>query len=82
MDSVRARLAKCFAAVFADLPEGEIERASATSVGSWDSLATVSLLSVIEEEFALQVPPDDFESFVSFELILDYLQGKLKKNVS
>ena len=56
--------------------------AAATSVGAWDSLATVNLLSVVEEEFGVQVAPEDFESFVSFELILDYLQGKLKQHVA
>jgi acyl carrier protein len=82
MPDVSTRLARCFAAVFPDLAEDEIGRASATSVGAWDSLATVSLLSLIEEEFALQVGSEDFESFVSFELILDYLQGKLKQHVA
>lgn len=82
MNDLRGRLAKCFAAVFPGLGEEEIYRAAATSVGAWDSLATVNLLAVIEEEFGLQVAPDDFENFVSFELILDYLQGKLKQHVA
>ena len=82
MPDVQGRLLKSFAAVFPDLAEAELEKASAGSVGAWDSLATVSLLSVIEEEFGVQVPPEDFESFVSFELILDYLQGRLKQHVA
>jgi len=82
MGELAPRLVKCFAAVFPDLKEDEIRRAAAASVGAWDSLATVSLLSVIEEEFGVQVPPEDFESFVSFELILDYLQGRLKQHVA
>jgi acyl carrier protein len=82
MPELTTRLARCFAAVFPDLAEAEIYRASATSVGAWDSLATVNLLSVIEEEFQIRVAPEDFESFVAFELILDYLQGKQKQNVA
>jgi acyl carrier protein len=82
MHDVTTRLRRCFAAVFPDLAEDEIGRASATSVGAWDSLATVNLLSVIEEEFGVQVAPEDFETFVSFELIRDYLQGKLTQNVA
>ena len=76
MPDVRARLVKCFAAVFPGLAESEIEKASAASVGAWDSLATVSLISVIEEEFQLQIAPEDFENFVAFSLVLDYVQSK------
>lgn len=76
MPDVRGRLQKCFAAVFPDLAEGELEKASAGSVGAWDSLATVSLISVVEEEFQVQIAPEDFENFVSFALVLDYVQNK------
>jgi acyl carrier protein len=82
MGDLRERLVRCFAAVFAGLSEPEVVKATPASVGTWDSLATVSLLSVVEEEFGLQVPPEDFENFVSFELILDYLQSRQKKHVS
>jgi len=44
------------------------------SVGGWDSLASVTLLAVLEEEFQIQIDPEDLEHLVSFELILDYLQ--------
>jgi len=45
-----------------------------TSVGAWDSLASVMLIAVVEEEFGIRIPPEDLEQFVSFELVLDYLQ--------
>jgi acyl carrier protein len=82
MGNLRERLVGCFATVFAGLSEPEIVKATPASVGAWDSLATVSLLAVIEEEFGLQVQPEEFENFVSFDLILDYLQGKQKSHVS
>ena len=66
----------CFAAVFADLNNNEIQRASHTSVAKWDSLATVTLVSVIEEEFNVSVPPEDFEYFISFYLLLDFLKRR------
>jgi acyl carrier protein len=74
MNDTRARLSKCFAAVFPDLTEEDIVRASISSVGGWDSLASVTLLSALEEEFALQIDPEELEHLVSFDLILDYLQ--------
>jgi len=47
-----------------------------SSVGDWDSLATIKLFAVIEEEFGIQVPVQDSAQLVSFELILDYLQQR------
>ena len=74
MNDVRTRLVKCFSAVFPDLTEREIPLASTVSVGTWDSLASITLLSVLEEEFELQVDPEELEHLVSFDLILAYLQ--------
>jgi len=73
MGDIRERLIKCFSAVFPELTESEIEVASPASVGTWDSLANVSLLSVIEEEFQIEVPVEDLEQLVSFRLILEYV---------
>ncbi len=74
MDDVRLRLTSCFRTVFPELTEQEVPLASMTSLGSWDSLGTITLLTVIQEEFGIQVPLDDLPLFVSFELILGYLQ--------
>ena len=74
MDNNKERLAACFSTVFPDLAPEEIPLASMASVGKWDSLAAITLLTVIEEEFFLQIPPEDLEQFASFDLILDYLE--------
>ncbi len=74
MDNLRERLTSCFSTVFPDLAPDEIPLASMASVGKWDSLATITLLTVIEEEFDLQIPPEDLEQLASFDLILDYLE--------
>lgn len=73
-NDTRARLEKCFSAVFPELTGSELARASTLTVGAWDSLASVTLLTVIEEEFGIQIDPEDLEHLVSFPLILDYLQ--------
>ena len=74
MNDTQARLAKCFAAVFPELSDPEIQMASPASVGSWDSLASVTLISVLEEEFNVEIAPEDVEQLVSFQLVLDYLR--------
>ncbi|MCF6312320.1 MAG: hypothetical protein L3J39_07695 [Verrucomicrobiales bacterium] len=68
------RLITCFRTVFPDLTDGEIAQASMASLAKWDSLATVMLISVIEEEYQLQVADDDLQDFVSFELIDEILR--------
>lgn len=75
--TVRERLQNCFSAVFPNLTAEEILLASPASVGSWDSVATMTLVSVLEEEFGISVEPEDIEELVSFELILDYLERKV-----
>lgn len=75
MTESRERLIRCFQAVFPNLSDDEILRASPSSVGEWDSVATVTLVGVIEEEFGTQTDPEDFENFVSFGLILEYLSN-------
>ena len=77
MNDTRARLVKCFAAVFPELSEGQIESANSTNMDEWDSVATVTLITLIEEEFGIEVEADDLERLVSFDSVLDYLeQGK------
>ncbi len=73
MSDVHARLVKCFAAVFPRLTPEEIERANINSVSAWDSLATLTLTSLIEEEFGVSIDPRDREELVSFQLIVAHL---------
>ena len=75
MSDAHARLVKCFAAVFPRLSPEEIERANINSVSAWDSLATLTLTSLIEEEFGVSIDPRDREELVSFELIVAYLRS-------
>jgi acyl carrier protein len=73
MSEPRARLAACFAAVFPDLPPADIPSATPMTVAAWDSIANVTLLAVVEEEFGIAVDPDDLEHLTSFDALLEYL---------
>jgi len=70
------RLKECFTAVFPNLTSDEILRSSTASVATWDSLATVTLISVIEEEFGVTIAPEEYEYIVSFDLVNQCLQSK------
>ncbi len=74
MSDVQRRLVTCFAAVFPRLSPDEIARADVSSVVSWDSMATLTLTGLVEEEFGVAIDPRDREELTSFDLILAYLQ--------
>jgi acyl carrier protein len=71
--SPRERLIQAFSAYFTNLTPEEIPRASMATVGEWDSMASVNLIAIVQEEFGIEIAPADYERFVSFEMILDYL---------
>lgn len=76
MPNEAERLTECFRSVFPNLSSDEILRASTASVATWDSLATVTLVSVIEEEFGVTISPDEYEYLVSFDLARECLKSK------
>jgi acyl carrier protein len=80
MDEQQKRLASCFSAVFPELSSEEIFHASPATVPSWDSVAVVTLLTVIEEEFGISIEEDDPAKFDSFQRILCYLQDAERKS--
>lgn len=73
MDDIEQRLAECFAAVLPDIKADEIKSVSAASK-SWDSVTTITLVAVIEEEFGISIGDVDPARFDSFKSILNYLQ--------
>jgi acyl carrier protein len=67
------RLILCFASVFPGLTPEQIENASSDSVGTWDSLSSVTLAAVIQEEFNVEIEPNALPSLDSFRAFRDYL---------
>jgi acyl carrier protein len=70
------RLMQCFRAVFPGLGDEEILKASTDTVAAWDSMASVSLFSLIGEEFSIEVDFEALASFHSFAEILDYATAR------
>jgi acyl carrier protein len=66
---VTDRLRDCFREVFPDLPDEQIETADRAEMAEWDSLATLTLLAVIEEEFGLQLDDDAIAKLTSFSAV-------------
>lgn len=74
MNETKQRLSNCFQLVFPALPESEIETATQANVREWDSVAAITLVNVIEEEFGIQLDLDQIADLNSFEAILEHLQ--------
>jgi acyl carrier protein len=76
MHNVEERLIQSFLIVFPSLDREQVPGASITAVPEWDSIASINLLAVLEEEFAISVNPDDLPKLVSFASILEYVEAK------
>ncbi len=79
MPDTRERLIRCFAAVFPKLSQQQIARASPATVTAWDSVASVTLVTLIEEEFHVQIATADMDELVSFEQVLHWLENPPKR---
>ena len=73
-DQVTDRLRECFIEVFPDLPDDQIQTASRAEMSEWDSLATLTLLAVIEEEFGLQLDDEAIAKLTSFSAVREVIQ--------
>ncbi len=76
MDDVRPKLIECFQIVFPDLSEDKISTASQETVAEWDSVAAITLVNVIEEQFGIEMDLDDVAELDSFEKVRAYLQQR------
>jgi acyl carrier protein len=74
MDNLDNRLVRCFSSVFPELNEDQIRNASVDSVSAWHSLASVTLIAVLQEEFGLQVNLADLPNLVSFSAVQNYVR--------
>ncbi len=79
MDDTRDRLVRCFSAVFPSLSTDSITVASASNTEAWDSVASVTLVATIEEEFGIEMEIQDLVELISFEKVLDYLQKNARE---
>jgi acyl carrier protein len=75
MDNVKEKLARCFSLVFPKMDPSRIPSASAKDVGEWDSVAQVTLLTLIGEEFGMDLDFESFSEDLSFEALATRLSG-------
>ena len=72
----RARLLACFSDVFPDVAAAKLPMATPTTVDSWDSIATATLVAVVEEEFGVSLDLSDPDALTSFDGFLEQLTSR------
>lgn len=77
-NEVEMRLKDCFRTVFPDLPVDQISSASQATVRAWDSIATVTLISMIDEEFGVELDLDKLSELDSFTSICACIENQAK----
>jgi acyl carrier protein len=75
MGELHDRLLRCFSSVFPNLTPDQLRLASVQNVPEWDSLAALTLLAVLQEEFAVQIDFGDLPSLDSFDSVRRYLDS-------
>ena len=78
MPELDDRLTRCFASVFPAVPPDQIQAASVESVPAWDSLAAVTLIAVLEQEFDTQIDLMELPELTSYQAVREYLQRQIK----
>lgn len=78
LDNINARLVTCFQSVFPDLPANEVPESTQATVLAWDSVATITLINVIDDEFQVQLDYEHLAEFDSFAAIRGFLEESLK----
>jgi acyl carrier protein len=76
MSTVRERVDRCFLNVFPKARPDELITASTTALEGWDSIAHVTLLSSLSEEFGVDFEVEDYEELTSYPRIVEYLEKK------
>ena len=75
MDNTQERLIRCFSAIFPTLSREQIMAADAAQMETWDSVASVTLFAMIEEEFGAEIEVQDSVDLLSFRNISEYFNA-------
>ena len=73
MNDVQTRLVRCFHALFPDVAADQLPTLTQDSTAGWDSVATATLMALIEEEFGVTLGAQDLDQLESFESVHKYL---------
>ena len=81
MTESQDRLVRCFSSVFPTLSEAEIRASDVVPLFDLDSLAGVTLVTLIDQEFGVNVDLPDLLELGSFEAISQHLRKRSPSEV-
>jgi hypothetical protein len=76
VDELEKRLVRCFRAAFPRY-NGNLELLEPSATTDWDSLASVTLLTLIQDEFNVEVAQDDLNALRSFQSTEVFLRKRI-----
>ena len=82
MTESQDRLVRCFSSVFPTLSEAEIRASDVVRLFDLDSLAGVTLVTLIDQEFGVNVDLPDLLELGSFEKISQFLRKRSASEVT
>lgn len=59
-----------------ELPIESVESATMDTIDRWDSIGQMSLMAIIEDEFQIELEPDEIIAFTSYQAGLDILKKR------
>lgn len=78
MDKIKEKLAHCFSLAFPQMDPSQYANASAENTPAWDSVAQVTLLTLIGEEFGMEIDFLEFEGATSFQSLAERLSAQVQ----
>jgi acyl carrier protein len=76
MTDIESRVRDCFRNVFPDVDPARLPEASLEVTPQWDSVAHVTLLAALAEEFGTEMDDDWFSSLTSYQDVLEFARAK------
>jgi acyl carrier protein len=75
------RLVRCFSSVFPTLTRDDIRAGDVTSLINVDSLAGVTLVAIIDEEFGVEIDLEGLLELGTFQAIQQHLRRQSRSSV-
>ena len=75
-DEIFQRLVRCFRRVFPKVSEADIPSLAQENTAAWDSVAHVTLLSLLGEEFGVDTDFEGFDSALTFPAMLEVVRAR------
>lgn len=79
MSELDVRLSALFRAAFPGLNERNVREATRDSVTKWDSIAAVTLVTLMEEEFGEQFDLEEAARWTSYAQIRETLEKRFRE---